>query len=203
MTFSGLQLVTPATATPVTLLQIKDHLGIGGNYSDARLQSYLDAAVDLIENETNLCLCTQTWKESYSQFPNFRSLETKRAPIQSVTSLTYYDQTNTQQTLVQNTDFYFQTYYKAPAVLTPTNSTSELLFPDFPQVYRSRPDAVQLTYVAGWTTTDNVWQGPDRAIHAIKILVTYWSDGNRGANDLEMPCGFDRLLAGLNFGWYQ
>lgn len=203
MSITGIQLVTAPTATPVSLADIKSHLGITGSYTDQRLSTYLQAAVNLIENETNLCLCTQSWMETYERFPHHQSIETRRAPIQSITSLQYYDATNTQQTLTSGTDFYLQTYYKAPAVLTPATSSSDPFIPDWPTEWRPRPDCIQLTYVAGWTTTSNVWSGPEMAVHAIKLLVTYWNDGNRGSNDLDIPCGFDRILSSLRFGSYR
>ncbi len=194
--------VTAATTTPVSLTQVKQHLGISSNYDDARLMSYLEAAISLVENETNLCLCPQTWTEVYALFPHGKPIETRRAPIASITSLTYYDETNTQQTLVEGTDYYALLPYKAPAVLTPIGTGADLWI-DWPTEYRYRPDCVQLTYSAGWSTSDNVWLGPPLAQHAIKLLVEWMNSGNRGSNDLEIPDSLSRVMAPLCYGFYR
>jgi hypothetical protein len=83
-----------------------------------------------------------------------------RGPLQTLTSIVYYDASNVEQTL--GTDQYtYTTETYLPARLEPVQY--------WPIAY-PRPDAVTITYVSGYTTV------PPSILHAIKLLCgTWWS----------------------------
>lgn len=197
----GLQLVTPASVYPVTLADVKDHLSILDNSSDARLTTYISDAVDTIERETGLSLCSQTWCDLFAMFPRSGAILTTKQPVQSITTFTYYDQTNTLQSLVQGTDYYAALFYSHPAELFPKTTNSSWL-PAWPGEYLWRPDCIAITYVTGWSGSGSSWIGPQAAVKAIKVLCSYWDSGTRGDVNEDLPPGFERLLGLLRSGFY-
>lgn len=93
---------------------------------------------------------TQRWQE----------IPLKRGPLQTVSSIQYYDMNNQSQTLASNQYAYTTpTYF--PAKVEPVT---------FWPVAYPRPDAVTIQFVSGWTTA-NV---PQSVLHAIKLLCGTW-----------------------------
>lgn len=197
---TGIVRTVAPTTYPVSLADVKSHLAITGTQDDARLQSYIAAATNQIEAKTGRGFMAQTWVEYHDCFPRERymqAFETVRSPVSSVSSLTYYDDSNTLQSLTQGTSYYAVLPTDSAAILSPVRSLSGVLDPWWPSEYRWRPDCIALTYVCAWSPL------PDMLVHAVKLLVAYWNDGNRGSNDLEIPTALEDVIAHLRYGWYS
>lgn len=182
--------VSQTPALLVSLCQVKDHLGISDVFSDDRIKQYIYEAGEVLADETGLTFLDTTWQECYDQFP-CGAITTMRAPVASIVSLAYYDETNTLQTLVNGTDYFPVLPTTEYATIEPAKLTSTQWLP----VFQYRPDAVQLTY----TCTQNV---PFVAAAFVKNYVAFQNDGNRGSNDMDRPPGLERLLRLLRPGTY-
>lgn len=88
----------------------------------------------------------------------WQAINLQRGPVQSVTSVTYYDPTNAQQTVDPTTYRFSQPSY-FPGRLEPVT---------FWPVAYPRPDAVTITFVTGFTSI------PASLLHAIKLLCGKW-----------------------------
>jgi uncharacterized phiE125 gp8 family phage protein len=107
-------------------------------------------------------LIDATWTLYLDKFPAI--IRPPLPPLASVTSLKYYDTSNTLQTLVENTDFTVD-LRSEPARIEPEYGTS------WPST-RDRFNAVYLTYVAGYGAAGT--DCPEWAIQAIMLLVANW-----------------------------
>ena len=111
-----LTLVTPPQYEPVSLDEAKDHLRVTASDDDVRITGYITAARKWVENYLGRALITQTWDKWLNQFPSsypytalyiepetYHSedniIEIQKAPLQSVTSITYTDENGVDQTL--------------------------------------------------------------------------------------------------------
>ncbi len=151
-------------AQPVSLQEAKTQ--VKARYhddDDADIQAYLDAAVDHLDGWSGIlgrALINQTWRADFSQFGTIMRLPL--APLQSVTSVTYYDGDNAQQTLATSV-YGVHTDSRGPFV--------ELLYGQaWPTIYPRR-DAVSVTFVVGYgATADSV---PARLKAAIRLHVAH------------------------------
>jgi len=92
-------LVTAPASEPVTLDELKDHLRIDGSEEDALLAMYAQAARQAIEEDTWRALMPQTWDLYLDGWPADGVIYLPRAPLQSVTSITYRNSDNLTTTL--------------------------------------------------------------------------------------------------------
>jgi uncharacterized phiE125 gp8 family phage protein len=81
------------------LSALKANLSIAASDTthDERLADCLRQARDQWEKDTDRCLCYQTWRVKCRTF--FDDFLLPKLPINSITSVTYYDSNNAQQTL--------------------------------------------------------------------------------------------------------
>lgn len=199
----------------LSVADIMLQLNVTDSTQNAYVTTLLNAAVGYIERRTALDLRTTTWTlvgdsfpyppywnwRGYGYFPimipNYpqyalgseilyiQEINLKRGALQSVTSITYYDLTNTLQTLDPATYALKKPTY-LPGAIQPMTY--------YPIAY-PRPDAVAITYVAGLSTV------PDDILHAIKLLCGSWymarEDIAYGPNTVSgaTGCAVDALLA--------
>lgn len=140
-------ITTPPAQKAMSLSLLKEHLRIIGNDEDATLSFYLDAAILTFENFAGSCLITQTVKQVFDQFPceDYFLLERGR-PIISVSSVKYYDLDNTLTTF--STDNYLVTDSTVPPSICLKPGKT------WPELHRTRLGAVEVTYTAGYGTTE-------------------------------------------------
>lgn len=136
-----LQLVTPATVTPFTLDEVKEHVRQLSNDDDFYLQTLIDAVISQAENITRRALYTSTWRLYLDCFTT-REILLPRAPLQSVTHLKYYDTAGTQQTL--DPALYQVDAVGEPARVAPLQNTF------WPVTQYGKLNAVEIEFVAGW-----------------------------------------------------
>ena len=180
-------LVTAPTIEPVSLAEVKAQARILDNNTDDVLASYITVAREAAESHMGRGLLTQTWKLVLDGFTNDIPLP-MASPLQSVTSVEYYDDDGTLQTLA--TTYYGTDLVSRPGrvVLKPEQS--------WPSVQSDRRNgAVIITYVVGWTTAAAV---PERIKQGIRQYVTYLEmdrDGLGGfdAQQAAERCWSDRI----------
>ena len=94
----SLTVTTPPTVDPISVDDVKCNLGIEGHDDDSQIASRIDAVRDAAEGVLWSALLTQTLTLKIDcGFPSCIVLP--RAPLQSVTSITYIDQNGDTQTL--------------------------------------------------------------------------------------------------------
>jgi uncharacterized phiE125 gp8 family phage protein len=152
------------TVEPVSVEELKAHSRVDHNHEDSKIADYLQTARVMLERDTQRALCTQTRVLYLDYLPAYISLDV--APIQSITSITYYDSLNVQQTLVSTA--YEYDLYAEPAIIRPAFGQT------WPTTY-DRLSAVAVTYVAGYGLASAV---PQDAKHAIRMLAASWLENS-------------------------
>jgi len=103
----GLSLVTAPTGEHLTLVEARDHLKVETSEDDGLIAGYILAAREAAENYTRRKFYTQTWDftidgtwptEKVNGYARPRII-LPLPPVQSVSSITYYDTSGVQQTL--------------------------------------------------------------------------------------------------------
>lgn len=211
------QMTQPAVE-PVTLNEAKAHLRITTYDQDALISSLITAARRLCEQHTRRCFITQTIKETFERFPfmgfaadrllpissfqpqtagvmkpiavsqQYGGIYLMRAPVQSITSITYYDANNNLTTM--SASAYYAQLDPQGAVIVPGYNT-------WWPAARLFPESVSITYVAGYGSTGDAVPATIR--QAILLLVGQWYENRENANVAaqfnQMPMAVDALLA--------
>ena len=84
------QITSQPAVEPISLTEAKDHLRIDGTDEDTYLATIITAARKYCEQYCNRAFITQTWKQYPDDFSDGMKLSIN--PVQSVTSITYYDE---------------------------------------------------------------------------------------------------------------
>lgn len=187
---------------PITLDQAKQHLRVLHDDEDEYIADLIEAATDYLDGYSGVlgkALITQTWRLDFGPAYDFYTgwwsawpLQLFRlpvGPVQSVTSVTYYDGSNVQQTLNASTYQLFTDAIGPFLGLAPQQS--------WPSTYL-RQDAIRVTWVAGHGATPETVPSRIRAL--IKLLVGHWYE-NREAVTLgntqavELPLAAQALIA--------
>src|SRR5579859_563731 len=97
---AGIVVVTPPVVEPITLDQAKNHLRVDISDDDALITRLITATREACEAFIHGYLITQTVRVSYDQFPFDQApIWIPAEPLQSITSVKWFDQTNTPTTL--------------------------------------------------------------------------------------------------------
>lgn len=182
-------LVTPPAETPVSLAQVKAHLRIepDDTSEDALLGALIAAAVSYLDGWTGIlgkCLVTQSWAQTFRSFP-CDPFRLALGPVQTITSVKYFDASNVQQTYPSGN------YDK----FTDALGTFLRLGAGFswPGLY-GRSDAVVVTYACGYGDADAV---PGAIKQAMLLLIGHWYQRRENVVDgqvSELPFAVSALL---------
>lgn len=139
-------------ALPVVYVAEKIIRAKTDGYDDDLIESYIRAATELAEHETQTIIRPTVLGLITSGMPS-GAFELTGRPVRDVTSITYYDGDDAIQTLSGS---------PAPWVLVPSGPDAPaLLYPavgaSWPSV-GSRPDGVTVTYTAGYTKAQDIPQ---------------------------------------------
>lgn len=198
----GLVQTTPPAAgtTPLSLAEAKQQLALAPSESghDQLVTRLVAAATEQAEQWTGRALLTQTWRLTLDRFP-LGEIRLPRPPLQSITTVQYIDEDGATQTLDES--LYQVTSDAEPARLAPAYGES------WPAT-RCQPEAVLVTYVAGYGAAGSAVPAPIR--HAIHMLVGHWFANRQAvgseASD-EVPLGVAHLLnswrTGAGHDWYH
>ena len=149
---------------PVTVAQVKRALDLGDSDDDNdEINDLVPAAVDLVERDSRRALLTQTWVQRFDGFLD--EMELRRCPIASVTHVKYYDSSEVLQTLA--TTVYDTDLTTEPGRVKLGDGQS---WPTTATV----PNAVAITFVAGWTSAELV---PRTAWLAVMLAMRHLFNG--------------------------
>ena len=144
---------------PLTLAQAKNHLKIDTSITedDDLITALIKIARQTAEKYCRRLLYTQTQVMRLDYFYNL--MEINRTPIQSISSIKYYDSDNTLQTL--STDYYDVDVKSSPARITLKYGAT------YPTI-KERTNAIEITFVAGWQTVAAI---PENIISGMYLLI--------------------------------
>ena len=154
------------TTEPVTTSEAKTHLRIDSSDEDTLIDTYITTARQLIERELGQTLATATHILYLDEFPSSnKEIILPRPPLQSITSIQYYDSDDVLQTW-SSAEYQLSVSY--PSRIKPEYGYY------YPATRSDKMDSVIITYVAGYMTV------PEWAKLLIKAFVGYWYE-NREA----------------------
>ena len=191
---SSLNLKTAPTSYPVTVDEVKLHSRVTQNAEDSLLMTLISAATERVEAITGRALITQTWVEYFDCFST--EILLRKAPVQSITSIKYIDNADTEQTL--STANYDTDVVSEPARIAPAFGKS------WPSDVKSTFSPVYVEYVAGYG--DNESLTPDAIRWALFMLISHLYENREATTDLkliELPLGIDNLLYGSKLWWMR
>lgn len=186
--------VTAPATTPVSLEQAKLHLRVDGTEEDTLIAALIDAAVAHFDGLGTLgrAMITQSWAQWFNQSPGYVRLQ--MGPFIALTSIEYYDRDNVLQT-ADIADF--ETWLDGDYV-----TLKPLLNQEWPGAY-SRPDAIKVTYQAGFGPSPS--DVPQSIRHAILMTVAHWYEHRMAVDDtrmVEIPMAVDALIGNERVTWY-
>lgn len=168
-------LVTAGQVEPLTIEQATEHVRIDSNDDLAYLQALIAVAREYVESVTGIVGLKSTWKvvapswhalihgdDSKLSIPsrNVYAIPLFRAPLVSVSSIKYYTNGSESQTTITASDY---------RVITDT-TPGMVQFIDSPPNVEDRPDAIEITFIAGYAdqcSAPAIWR------HAQKLIVAH------------------------------
>jgi len=188
MTLAPVRTVAPA-ADLVSLAEAKAQCRVEDSDSDVLITALIKAATDHLDGFSGVlgrALITQTWAVDFGGFSDLMRLPVGN--LLAVSSITYYDSANVQQTLASSVWTTFTDARGPYVMLKPGES--------WPAAY-DRPDAVRVTWTAGYGATSA--SVPAAIKQAALLLVGHWYDNraavNVGSSVAEVPFAVDALIA--------
>jgi len=146
--------------TALPLDRVKKFLRVTGTDQDQVITQMINAAVDIIEQETWIVLQSRSYTLYMDDWDYERGLDhilLKKYPITAVSSVKYYDASNVQQTL--STSNYYTSIQ---------GEYGRVYIQSEPTVYDDRYDAIEIAFTAGYGT----WQSiPDEFIELLEVVV--------------------------------
>lgn len=137
------------TWEPVTLNEAKLYARIDTIAEDALITALIVAGRERCEVECQRTIPQTTLVLNVPCFPSHsRGFSLPLPKVQSVSSVKYYDGNNTLQTITDSN--YIVRAADKEGIVTPTSGYT------WPASIYDRPDAVQVTYVAGYASADDV-----------------------------------------------
>lgn len=144
-------LVTDAVSEVITLSEIKTFLRIDGSDFDNILTPFIKTSRQIGESITGREFVEKEFKTYLNRFPsdNCNGIELRKSKLKSITSIQYYDEDNTLQTLNAN-DYYFtdnanySSIYLQPDKQFPnTYNKEQSVIIIFKADYPNRPEAIK------------------------------------------------------------
>lgn len=178
------------TAEPLSLSHVKQHLRLIHDDDDEELRRLIAASRIEIEKQVRRAYINQTWAMTLDAFPTDDYIELPVAPLSSVSSITYTDTLGASQTLA--TTVYAVDTAREPGCVA-------LKYQQIWPTTRSEPNAVTITFVAGYGATDA--SVPQNAKHAMLL----WIESKylyRGVMEAPNKSAYDSLLIGECYGSY-
>jgi len=184
MSYTSFAVTTAPASEPITTAEAKSQLRIDSSDEDTLVDNYITVARQTLETLMRRAFVTQTITLKYDSFPS--RIRLPRPPSTSVTSITYVDTDGATQTW--DSANYVLDSQVEPASIQPAYDV------DYPNT-RTQPNAVTVTYVAGYGSASDV---PESIRLAIRLLVGSYYE-NREATSVakanELPLGIQMLVA--------
>jgi uncharacterized phiE125 gp8 family phage protein len=180
--------VVAATGKVLTLSEAREQCKEPDDLDNWLIEGMIATACDMVTEMSGRVLTQETWAASYASVSG--GIELPKAPVQSVTSITYYDRNDTLQTALL-ADFYV---FKDDdhCVIRPKTGKS------WPTTM-TRDDAVTITFVAGYPQTP-------AALKAAALLLIGHLYENReaslpGTTAAQIPFGVTEMVNLYRIGW--
>ncbi len=188
----GIKVITPPSIEPVSLTDIKAHLNIGGSLDDTILTSYIKVAREWCEQYQNRAYITQTLELTLDRYPASIQ-DIPRPPLQSVSSIKYYDEDETEATF-DSSRYMVDTSSFVGRIALLKNYT-------YPTTTLRTINGVVIQFVAGYGSLAT--DVPEMVRHAIKLLVGHLYENREDTVERTLeniPFGVKALL-GMNRKW--
>jgi uncharacterized phiE125 gp8 family phage protein len=175
---------TEPSEEPVGIKELRHYSRVDSHDDNDLLKQLGKAARTYIERNARLAMVNTTYDYILPQFDD--TIRLPKGPIQSIKHIKYFDDDGNKQTL--STDKY-------QLVKSDRVGTIERL-PDksYPSTEK-REDAVQIRFVAGYGTADDV---PNELRIAIKMLVLHWYDTRepviKGQSVTNVPTSLETII---------
>lgn len=181
-----LSAVTPPSELPLTRDEVKERLDIDHGDDDIKIDGLIAVAVQFMDGRDgalNRCLITQTWDEKFERFEACKPFKLALSPVQSVTSVKYFDPDGVEQT-VSSADY---------EVEDDGDLWFLRAFAGWPNVDRRRTYPITVRYVVGFGDAGDVPQLLKEAL-MVHVGALYES---RGVTPLALASlGYTDLIAG-------
>lgn len=142
-------LSTDATTEILTLAEIKTFLKIDGNDFDDILTPFIKVSRQIGENITGREFVEKEFKLYLDYFPYCHGIEVRKSKLKSITSIQYYDDNDTLQTLSAD-DYYFtessdyaSIYIKSGKSFPSTYDKKQAVIITFKADYPNRPELIK------------------------------------------------------------
>jgi uncharacterized phiE125 gp8 family phage protein len=183
----GIVETTAPAAEPVTTTEAKDWARVSISDDDTLVDALVASARAMCEAYTGRAFVNTTFTMSMDDFPSATVFEMPRAPLGSVTSITYTDATGTTGQTMSSGDYIVDTTSEPGRVALAYNAS-------WPDTY-DEIDVIAIVFVAGYGAAASAV--PDAIKTAIKELVAFWYGNREAATDLSLdalPFGVKALL---------
>lgn len=191
----GLSLVTGPALDPVSLAEAKAHCRVFISDDDGLIAGYVLAARQYLEEITGRALISQTWDYTIDEdwpwvidenFRHRRLIRLPKAPLVSVTSISYVDAAGATQTLAPSE------YVVDTSNLGGICAAYGVTWP----AVRCQPNAITVRFVTGHGS--NPGGIPEPLRQAILLLVSHWYENREAVTATAMtdlPMGVAALIA--------
>ena len=190
-----LELVTgPATAS-LTLAEVKAHLRIDADDEDTLLTNLIHTAEAHVDGLGDLgrAMITQSWAQYVDQNPGWVKLS--MTPVQSLTSVEYYDSDGALQTATVGD---FELWRDGDFMWCKPKDNAQ-----WPQA-DTRPDAIKITYVAGYG--DAASDIPESVRTAMLMLIGHLYEHREAVTEAKVmttPMAYEMLMNNQRLRWYE
>jgi len=196
----SLKLVTDYTAPgsgKLSVTALKSHLRVDSSADDSLIPIYIRAAIQFVQQRTGRAILPTTWRQAWDNFPSGADqLYLLRAPLRSLTSLTYVNDAG--ETVTVDTSDYLVDSYGEPPTISPAAGD---IWPAYCVPFRR--GVVVANYTAGYDDADAV---PACLVHAIYLLVGHWYENREAVSDLTLkpvPMAVESLLEMERIHWFD
>lgn len=191
----GLRVVTPPAVEPVSVEEMKEHLGVTLDLDDALIGRLLVAARQYVERYIGAALIETTFEQTLDRFPS-AEIAVERGPLMAVASVRYTAAEGGDEMTVAPSDYEVDTASEAGWIVPAFGFT-------WPRPMRS-VNAIRIRFTAGMAADAS---GIDELLRsAIMELAAWWYEQREAAiegSPREIPFGFASKLASYkswNFG---
>lgn len=143
-----LKVVSEPSLEPIGVSELRSRLRIADCEFDGELRDLLIAGRKQVEHDSDRKLITQTVQLLLDRFPTGNVIELRVPPVSSLTSITYIDEDDAEQTL--SSDVYHLDLSSTPPRVVLRSGES------WETVDDGRPNAVTVEFVAGYGNADTV-----------------------------------------------
>jgi uncharacterized phiE125 gp8 family phage protein len=178
----ALTLQTAASVEPITTAEAKEHLRILGSDEDTYVDTAIAAARQTFEDLSGRALITQTWDLWLDTWPSSDYIVVPRPPLQSVTSIVYYDEDDAESTFA-STNYLVDGDLKPGRIILNSGAS-------WPTDSLRPRHSIRVRFVAG--QGDAASDVDEVDIQAIRIGISHFFDDREG--DKPLPRSFRSLV---------